>query len=131
MRKLKLRDVYVAFGGDPSDDREVYKRYSSTEPFKPVLPNEEIVHAREVRFVQMKPLKELVRNKIISIVHMSDDGEFMRYKILPNGPEVGQWVSGDEKLLVVNCSTVHENFLMAYPQLYNEVKNEDGKEMEA
>lgn len=80
----------------------------------------------------MKPLKELVRGGVIKIIHMSDDGEFMRYKILPNGPEVGQWVSGDEKLLVVNCSTVHENFLMTFPQLYNEVSQDEiRKEMEA
>lgn len=42
------RDIWIAFGADPSDDKEVYKRYSSTTPFKPASPDEEVIHFREV-----------------------------------------------------------------------------------
>ena len=72
------------------------------------------------RYVRMKPLKELVRKKLIHIEHMSDDGEYLRYKILPNGPTVGHWNREGELLLVVNCSTVHENELKMAPQLYTD-----------
>jgi Trk K+ transport system NAD-binding subunit len=72
------------------------------------------------RYVRMKPLKELVRKKLISIEHMSDDGEYIRYKILPNGPIVGHWNREGEKLLVVDCQTVHVNELKMAPQLYVE-----------
>lgn len=42
--KLKPREVYVEFFGDPSDDKEHYKRYCGTEPFKPVGHDAEVIH---------------------------------------------------------------------------------------
>lgn len=76
------------------------------------------------RYVRFKSLKELVRSKMVKIVHVSDDGEFMRLKILPNGPEVGRWNTGDDVILVVNCPTEHENFVNTFPQLFDEVTPE-------
>ncbi len=38
------REVYVEFFGDPSDDRECYKRYSARTPFKPVGLDAEVIH---------------------------------------------------------------------------------------
>lgn len=74
------------------------------------------------RYVKMKSLKELVKSGLIEIVHMSDDGEFCRFKILPSGPEVGQWCQFDQVLMVVDRETVHENFVNAAAQLYEEIK---------
>lgn len=71
-----------------------------------------------MKFVKKREYKELIQNKIIEVEHVSDDGEFIRYKILPNGPIVGEWINFGNKLLVVNCDTVHENFLKSYPQLF-------------
>lgn len=46
---MKPRDIWIEFGGDPSDDKEVYKRYSATIPFKTLFPDCEVIHCREVR----------------------------------------------------------------------------------
>lgn len=43
----KPREFWIEFGGDPSDDEEVYKRYSSTKPFKPTSYAEEVIHCIE------------------------------------------------------------------------------------
>lgn len=116
----KLRDIWIAFGGDPSDDKEVYKRYSATKPFKPACPGEEVIRCREARFVRMRPLKELVRGNIIKITHMSDDGEFMRFKVVgQEGVEHGMWVPTD-KMLIVDCETIHANMVKFHPQLFVE-----------
>ena len=42
-QKREWRKVYVEWGGDPSDDKENYKRYCSTEPFQPTSYAEEVV----------------------------------------------------------------------------------------
>jgi len=76
------------------------------------------------KYVKMKTSRELVRNGIIKMTHVSDDGEYCRYKILPNGPEIGEWMKFGEKLLVVDCDTIHENQFKVAPQLYEEI-NED------
>lgn len=74
-----------------------------------------------MKYIQMKTAKELIRNKLIEMIHVTDDGEYCRYKILPNGPEVGEWTKFGEKLLVIDCETVHENQVKAAPQLYKEI----------
>lgn len=74
------------------------------------------------RYVRMKDCGALARAGVIQVLHWSDDGEFIRFKILPNGPEIGMWIPGKEKLLVVNCKTVHENIVKAFPQLYESVE---------
>lgn len=74
------------------------------------------------RWVRFKGLRHLINNKVIHLIHVSEDGEYMRFKILPDGPEIGRWDTGDEKILVVNCQTEHENFVNTYPQLFEEVK---------
>jgi len=120
----KLREIWIAFGGDPSDDKEVYKRYSATKPFAPVGPGEEVIRCLESRYVRMRPLKELVRGKIINITHMSDDGEYMRFKVVgQEGVEHGMWNPGDEKLLVVDRETIHVNMLKMAPQLFVEAND--------
>lgn len=39
----KIERVFVEFGGDPSNDKECYKRYTSTEPFEGILPSDEVL----------------------------------------------------------------------------------------
>lgn len=73
------------------------------------------------KYVRMKPLKELVRNGELKILHMSDDGEYIQYKILPNGPICGEWVQFGETLMVVDRETVHENSVLMKPEWYEEV----------
>ena len=73
-----------------------------------------------MKYVQMKSMKELVRKKIIEIVHLSDDGEYCRYKILPGSVEISEWCRFGNKLMVVSCETVHEHQLKVAPQLYED-----------
>jgi len=76
---------------------------------------------KELKYVKKRDYKYLIRNSIIEVEHWSDDGEFVRYRILPNGPVFGEWANFGEKLLVVDCDTVHENVVNGFPQLYEEV----------
>jgi len=77
------------------------------------------------KFVKKRDYKYLIRNNLIEVEHWSDSGDFVRYKILPNGPVVGEWATFGEKLLVVDCETVHENFLKVAPQLFEEITDEN------
>lgn len=43
MTTKEPRLVWIEFSGDPSDDKEVYKRYSATKPFKPCGLDAEVV----------------------------------------------------------------------------------------
>ena len=45
---MKRREFWIEYGGDPSLDGELYKRYSATKPFKPIFPDVEVIHCREV-----------------------------------------------------------------------------------
>lgn len=83
-----------------------------------------------MKHVKKRELKDLVRKKVISVSFVSDDGEYYRYKILPNGPEIGEWGTFGQTLLVVNEDTVHENFLKAYPQLFESLDGEHQKSVE-
>ena len=47
MSEQKNREFWIEFGGDPSNDKEVYKRYSSTSPFKPTDFSDEVIHTIE------------------------------------------------------------------------------------
>lgn len=56
-----MKTYYVEFGGDPSNDKELYKRYSSTEPFKPLFPDCEVielVRKSDVEHLMSKPTSE-------------------------------------------------------------------------
>lgn len=44
----KPKEFWIEFSGDPSDDKECYKRYVSGTEFKPILPECEVLHVREV-----------------------------------------------------------------------------------
>lgn len=44
---MKPREFWIEFGGDPSDDKEVYKRYCAAVPFKGVDFSDEVVHCVE------------------------------------------------------------------------------------
>jgi hypothetical protein len=77
------------------------------------------------KWVRMKSVGRLVRANLIKIEHLSDDGEFIRYKVLPNGPVVGQWLPHGDRQLVVDCETVHANFINAYPQLFEDADAPD------
>lgn len=44
----KPREFWIEFSGDPSDDKECYKRYVSGTEFKPILPECEVLHVREI-----------------------------------------------------------------------------------
>lgn len=43
----KPREFWVEFGGDPSNDKEVYKRYSARVPFEPTDFSDEVIHCVE------------------------------------------------------------------------------------
>lgn len=38
------REWWIEFGGDPSDDKELYKRYCGGQPFEPTSYAEEVIH---------------------------------------------------------------------------------------
>lgn len=57
----KPREFWIEIGNDPSDDRELYKRYTSAGPFKPVYKNAEVVHLREVSPDYDKKIKKLIK----------------------------------------------------------------------
>lgn len=59
---MKLREFWIEFGGDPSDDKEVYKRYSAAVPFKPCGFSDEVIHCREV-----KPEVDAAIEKLVSV----------------------------------------------------------------
>lgn len=71
-------------------------------------------------------MRELVTTKKIELIHVSDDGEYCRYKILPNGPEIGEWCKFKQTLMVVDCDTIHENQIKMCPDLYEELENGGG-----
>lgn len=73
------------------------------------------------RYVKMLDLRKAVRRKLIQIEQVSDDGEYIHFKILPNGPICGMWNEFGEKLMVVDRSTVHENMVKMCPDLFEPV----------
>lgn len=68
----------------------------------------------------MKDLKELVRERIIHLEHISDDGEYMRFKVLPDGPTYGMWIPSGP-LQIVDGETIHRSMVKNHPQLFKEV----------
>lgn len=56
---MKPREVYVEFFGDPSDDKENYKRYCGTESFKPVGHDAEVIH-----FIEKEAYDKLMKASI-------------------------------------------------------------------
>jgi len=58
-KKNKPREFWIEFGGNPSDDKEVYKRYSARVPFKPTAFSDEVIHT--IEYSAYKTLLEVVR----------------------------------------------------------------------
>lgn len=62
----KPREYWIEFGGDPSNDKEVYKRYSATVPFKPCSLSDEVIHVIEKSAYDK--LKESENKKIMELM---------------------------------------------------------------
>jgi hypothetical protein len=68
----EIKRVFVEFFGDPSDDKECYKRYTSTEPFAPLGFDAEVIEfvnvkehraqAKEIFRLERVIAKELTEN---------------------------------------------------------------------
>lgn len=65
----EIKECYVEFFGDPSDDKECYKRYSSTEPFPPCGNDAEVI-----RFVNYKAYEQAVNALREMREHICDGG---------------------------------------------------------
>lgn len=70
-----VREFWIEFGGDPSDDEEVYKRYSARVPFKPTDFSDEVVHCVEAEPVlaEMEYLCEML-DMIRSCLDLNEEG---------------------------------------------------------
>ena len=44
----QFRNLFVEFSGDPSNDKELYKRYCSSEKFEPLSLSDEVIHFVEI-----------------------------------------------------------------------------------
>lgn len=60
----RIERVFVEFGGDPSDDKECYKRYTSTEPFTPVGFNVEVLECIPVETIKAKVAEAFRKNAV-------------------------------------------------------------------
>jgi hypothetical protein len=70
MTEQKAREVYVEFGGNPSDDKEIYKRYTATRPFKPGDMNCEVIHYVEYSALQTANAKlERAKSALKECIH--------------------------------------------------------------
>lgn len=72
---MKPREVWVEFGGDPSNDKEIYKRYCGAQKFEPGSYAEEVVHfiefsAWESRDKDAKMFCELYNKALDQIVEL-------------------------------------------------------------
>jgi hypothetical protein len=67
------REFWIELGGDPSDDKECYKRYCAAAPFKPLSYAEEVVHLIE-KWAYDQLLEELKKTeaKYASAVTVSE-----------------------------------------------------------
>lgn len=71
-----MREIYVEFGGDPSDDKELYKRYCSSEKFTPLD-----IHGMEViRFIDYTAHENMKREldqlkKLLNKIALMGSGE--------------------------------------------------------
>lgn len=71
MSKQNPREFWIEFFGDPSDDKEVYKRYSAAVPFKPVGNDAEVFHLieySEYERLQFE-LAELLKENGVCYIH--------------------------------------------------------------
>lgn len=71
-----VREVYVEFGGDPSNDRENYKRYCGTEPFKPVGFDAEVV--RFIEYTEYEKYKAAFIRSHDLLKHVCPDSEVVK-----------------------------------------------------
>ena len=58
----QFRNLFVEFSGDPSNDKELYKRYCSSEKFEPLSLSDEVIHFVEVAALEATQ-KEIERLK--------------------------------------------------------------------
>ena len=71
--------------------------------------------------VRFKNLKELGRAGI-DVVHLSDDGEYIRFRKGPNGnPVIGMWVPRGP-LTVVDFETVDKNVVDMFPEAFEVIE---------
>lgn len=78
----ELDKIYVEFGGDPSDDKEVYKRYSSrNEKFNPLFLDAEVIEC--IRSIEHEKLTD-------AVIQLCDEVERLRAsldKIIDDGEQ--------------------------------------------
>lgn len=72
------------------------------------------------RHVTMRSIKDLIREGLVRLDHISDDGEYVRFKILPNGPVVGMYLLRGPAL-VVEGETIHINQIKMMPWAFTDV----------
>ena len=60
----RIERVFVEFGGDPSDDKECYKRYTSTTAFAPVGHDVEVLECIPVETVKAKVAEAFRKNAV-------------------------------------------------------------------
>lgn len=73
-----------------------------------------------MRKVKFKDMKSLVRKEVIAVDFVSDDGEFIHFRVLPSSPLYCMFNPFGEEATVVNGETVQEYFVDAYPQLFED-----------
>lgn len=60
----RIKRVFVEFGGDPSDDKECYKRYTATSPFKPCLFNAEVLECIPIETIKESIQEAFRKNSV-------------------------------------------------------------------
>ena len=64
------KELYVEFGGDPSNDKELYKRYCSSEKFTPLDPHGmEVIH-----FIDFKTHQNL-KDELAQVIKIGVEGQ--------------------------------------------------------
>lgn len=79
------RQIWIEFGGDPSNDKEVYKRYSATVPFEPSSYAEEVVHTIEFKaYEELQKENENLKRIIANELNENDElgSEFVYVNVL-------------------------------------------------
>ena len=65
----QFRNLFVEFSGDPSNDKELYKRYCSSEKFEPLSLSDEVIHFVEIAALEAAQ-KEIEQLKSIFSVQL-------------------------------------------------------------
>ena len=83
----EIKDVYVEFFGDPSDDKECYKRYSSTQPFQPCGNDAEVIHFVNVKEadrlrLSLKSMPQLLKESLLEVTAWMGIPEHRRQAVI-------------------------------------------------